>query len=105
MFLIPHKFYQRCLYNKDDLSHFIITGRQRDGNFKITTFRWSCLAGVTRYNILVATDQYFTNVVLQTQVPDTSYAVSSPLTEFTKYYWKVSGVNSQGNAGDYSSPQ
>ncbi|HET8941465.1 MAG TPA: choice-of-anchor J domain-containing protein [Rudaea sp.] len=62
---------------------------------------WSASAGATSYNVDVATDAAFANIVsTQTNVPGTGTSVN--LSAMTTYYWRVM-ANSTCGAGVYSS--
>ena len=79
------------------------------------TLEWNATTLATKYHVEIATAlQIYTsgdsigaflaqNVVFDTTVADTSLQLFTPLTENTKYYWHVSGVDTAG-MGSYSSP-
>jgi subtilisin-like proprotein convertase family protein len=59
---------------------------------------WSAASGATSYNVQVATDAAFTNVVASANnVTGTSYNVASALASNTLHYWRVQAVNSCGS--------
>lgn len=65
------------------------------------TLTWGTVAGATAYEVLVATDAAFTNVILtDLNVATTTKALAS-LTNNTSYYWKVRAKNANCT-GDYS---
>ncbi len=66
-----------------------------------TNFTWAAAAGATDYEIQIATDAAFTNVVESATVASTSYS-SAGLSVYTVYFWRVRATNGCGN-GDYSS--
>lgn len=58
---------------------------------------WSDAAGATSYNVQVATDAAFTNIIINiTGLTASQYSVPSPLVNNTQYYWKAAAVNSGG---------
>ncbi len=61
------------------------------------TFTWGAVAGATSYDIQVATDPTFANIVaLATGLTSTSWT-SSALAADTVHYWRVYAVNACGN--------
>lgn len=66
----------------------------------VTTFTWTAGADTDSYTFQVATDSGFTNLVYNVAQAGTSYAATG-LSNFTNYYWRVRGVNSNGN-GQYA---
>lgn len=64
-----------------------------------TTFAWEETANASLYEIQVATDAAFTNIVAQATTANTSYEAA--LAESTAYYWRVSPANA-GCTGAYS---
>lgn len=60
-------------------------------------FSWSEVAGATSYNFTLATDENFTNIVVESlgQV-SSSFSLTEDLTSNTTYFWKVAGVNECG---------
>ncbi len=71
-----------------------------DGTMDATTtptLSWQALSGASSYDIQVATDPAFTNVVASaTGLTATSYTVSPALGQDTVYYWRVSANNPCG---------
>ncbi|MEL6944183.1 MAG: hypothetical protein AAFO82_16100, partial [Bacteroidota bacterium] len=67
------------------------------------TLSWSAETGVTSYDVEVATDMNFTNVVASSNVSGTSWVVNPALNALTTYYWRVRHVRSCGN-DPWSSP-
>ena len=61
---------------------------------------WSAVPGAGEYELQVATDAAFNNIVVQTSTAATSLAVS--LNSDTTYFWRVRAGNGCGNGG-YSS--
>ncbi|HPI19682.1 MAG TPA: hypothetical protein PKY56_04865 [Candidatus Kapabacteria bacterium] len=68
-------------------------------------FEWYATEGATNYNIQVATDANFSNIVIdQPGIESTSYQVpaGSALLESTIYYWRVNGSDLEGNTSYWS---
>jgi hypothetical protein len=60
---------------------------------------WQSSTGADSYNVLVATDASFTNVVFSiSNVVGSTTTVTTGLAGYTKYYWKVNAVNSIGTS-------
>ncbi len=58
------------------------------------TLSWNTAAFATAYDVQVATDSSFTNVVRSASgLAATSWAVSPSLTRLTTYYWRARGTN------------
>ena len=64
------------------------------------TFTWDADSNATAYEIDIATDSGFTNIVAGTVVNDPSFTTAS-LDIVTEYFWRVRGVNDCGS-GAYS---
>jgi uncharacterized protein (TIGR02145 family) len=63
---------------------------------------WNSSNTATSYNLKVAIDNGFTNIIAtQSKITDTSYQINA-LISSTSYYWKVSATNSNGTS-DWSS--
>jgi choice-of-anchor B domain-containing protein len=64
------------------------------------TFTWTAVADATTYHLEVATDDAFTNLVIDETLSETSYSVpqDSPLATETQHYWRVTAVNICGSA-------
>jgi len=63
------------------------------------TLTWQAATGADSYNVLVATDAAFANVVFSlNNIVGTSTTVSTGLAGLTKYYWKVSATNTIGTS-------
>lgn len=61
------------------------------------TLQWQSDPFADTYNLGVATDAGFTNVVIsETGLTGTSYMVTTPLDAGTTYYWRVQGVGTCG---------
>lgn len=67
------------------------------------TLTWSAASQAAEYDVAVATDASFTEIVASATVVDTSYAVAPALDPDTLYYWHVRGRNECGD-GDFSAP-
>ncbi|WP_272151672.1 GEVED domain-containing protein [Tenacibaculum aiptasiae] len=65
-------------------------------------FEWAADANATSYNIVVATDAGFANVVINETANTNSYTHSSPLSGVTKYYWYVKPKNGCGEGPNSS---
>ncbi|MDD5673200.1 MAG: fibronectin type III domain-containing protein [Chitinivibrionales bacterium] len=64
------------------------------------TFTWNATAGATSYSLQVSTDSigFPTTVVNLTGLSSLSYAVTSGLSNNTKYYWRVNAANAGGSS-------
>lgn len=69
------------------------------GIFSQVNFEWSAVANATGYEIEIAIDAEFDNIVNTTIVSDGAY--TALLSSSTSYYWRVRPVN-EGCAGDFS---
>jgi hypothetical protein len=71
-------------------------------NVAITTsFTWAAQSGVAEYELEVATDAAFTNIVRTATTTSTTTTVSPELPSNTQLYWRVRGTNTCGD-GVYS---
>ena len=61
----------------------------------VPTLTWSDVSGATEYHLIIATDQGFSNVVLDLFLAATS-ATPATLTTPGTYYWKVAATNFVG---------
>ena len=62
------------------------------------TLTWNSVQGATIYNLQLALDNQFTNLVInQSGLTDTTYNVSG-LTNGTQYYWRVNAGNTSGTS-------
>ncbi|MCK5159050.1 MAG: hypothetical protein KAR08_07830, partial [Candidatus Heimdallarchaeota archaeon] len=68
------------------------------------TFTWSGINGESSYLFQLDTSTSFMTPVLNLTIPSssTSYTPSSPLAEDT-YYWRVAGIDAEGDLGEFSS--
>ncbi len=60
------------------------------------TFDWNTVAGALNYQFELATDDNFTDVVINTTVTQSNFPVSLPIEYGTVYYWRVTAFNSCG---------
>ncbi|NPD88148.1 MAG: hypothetical protein HGN29_05475 [Asgard group archaeon] len=67
------------------------------------TFTWSGINGETDYLFQLATSTSFTSPLYNTTLPSSSssYTISSPLAIDT-YYWRVAGIDTEGDLGKFS---
>ena len=63
---------------------------------------WEPAANAWSYDLEIATDSYFANVVYSTSTIKTSYLLDSDIGGAPRYFWHVRGVNACGN-GSWSS--
>lgn len=68
----------------------------------VPTFTWGADANATSYDITVASDAAFANVVINGNSNTNSYTPTAPLTGNTKYYWLVKPKNSCGEGANSS---
>ncbi|MGH2537448.1 MAG: BACON domain-containing protein, partial [Candidatus Promineifilaceae bacterium] len=61
------------------------------------TFSWSAAVGAAAYELEVATDAGFTNIVYAATVAGTSHTAESPLASDTTHYWRVRASNPCGD--------
>lgn len=67
------------------------------------TFTWNAVSGATSYDLQVATDAGFTNIVINaTGLTSTSYTPGTSLGANTAHFWRVKANNGCGS-GNYSS--
>jgi hypothetical protein len=64
------------------------------------TLSWNSVSGAANYDLTIATDAAFTNVVISTNVSGTSYNYSN-YDNYETYYWKVQAKDG-ANSGDVS---
>ena len=66
---------------------------------KTPTFSWSASASASSYTLVVSTSSNFSNpIVNQTNISGTTASAGVVLADVTRYYWKVTAVNSVGSA-------
>ena len=59
---------------------------------------WSLSAGATRYRVQVATDSSFSNRLVEDSTVASTSCQVGPLTNDTRYYWRVSATNIGGTS-------
>lgn len=62
------------------------------------TFSWNAATGTEQYQLEIAEDSGFTNVILATAVATNSYTLLNELAPFTTYFWRVTAVNACGDS-------
>ena len=62
---------------------------------------WQAAAQTFEYELQVASDSSFTDVIYATTTSDTSHTLSDALDTLTRYYWRVRGANICGD-GEWS---
>ena len=63
---------------------------------------WNEASNAASYDLQMATDSAFTNIIVEENITTITYALNLSLEEFTTYYWRVKPRNSCGE-GTYSS--
>ncbi|WP_435261700.1 reprolysin-like metallopeptidase [Tenacibaculum sp. nBUS_03] len=61
------------------------------------TLTWEEDSNASIYNLVMATDASFTNIIIDTNTSTNLYSLKQPLTGSTKYYWKVKPKNDCGD--------
>ncbi|WP_422089329.1 GEVED domain-containing protein [Tenacibaculum ovolyticum] len=80
-----------------------ISPANTSNNVSITpVFEWPSDSNATSYNIMIATDVSFSNVIVNETTTTNSYTLTTPLTELTKYYWQVKSKNKCGESSNSS---
>lgn len=74
-----------------------------DGQSKTPLFRWQAIPGANNYDIQVATDMAFTDVVITHTQTGTEFDTLTELVYLQTYYWRVRADNPCG-VGAYSAP-
>jgi len=69
----------------------------------LPSFSWNANSGASNYDVEIATDATFINVIESGTVATNSFSPTSNLGPSTQYYWRVRATNSCGN-GNFSSP-
>ncbi len=67
------------------------------------TLEWTAIEGALSYELEVASDAAFADVVYTATATGTSHTVESPLSTLSRYYWHVRARNACGPS-DYSAP-
>lgn len=60
------------------------------------TFTWSSLPDVETYDIQIANDVAFGDILLDERIEGPSFTPTSDLSKWSRYYWRVRGVNNCG---------
>ncbi len=63
---------------------------------------WGSISEAESYDIQIATDNAFTNIILNANSATNAYTVTPPLSALTQYFWRVRGKNACGE-GNYTS--
>jgi hypothetical protein len=73
----------------------LLSPKNRGTNISTTpTLTWSAVNGASTYEVQVATDSGFTNIVASpTGLTDTQWAVTPSLTGGTTFFWRARAVN------------
>lgn len=80
----------------------LTTPANNSKNIALTgTLNWNTISNATSYDVQIATDVSFNNIITNTNVSSNSYNYTVP-NNLTTYYWKVRAKNGS-NYGDYSS--
>lgn len=77
----------------------------RNGSTEVVTspdLQWGNDSNATSYSIQIATDNNFSNIVVNTDATTNSYTLTTPLENSTTYYWRVKSKNDCGE-GAFSS--
>ncbi|NOG44518.1 MAG: T9SS type A sorting domain-containing protein [Calditrichaeota bacterium] len=67
-------------------------------------FRWSNVYGAENYLLQIAHDNHFVDVIFDSTLIDTEFVVIDLFEDNKKYYWRVMGLNDQGD-GPWSNKQ
>ncbi|MGB0384896.1 MAG: M36 family metallopeptidase [Ardenticatenaceae bacterium] len=78
-----------------------IPSDEATGVRRAPTFEWNAASGAQSYDIEVATDSDFSNIVYSASSESTSHTATSSLSPLTTYYWRVRAMNPCGD-GSYS---
>lgn len=70
-----------------------------DGGWPTVTLTWSEVSGATSYHVLAASDQGFTQILLDQMVPD-ARATLTGLSQGQRVWWNVSSTNGCGTGDD-----
>jgi hypothetical protein len=63
------------------------------------TLAWSASAGDSQYYVQVSTDSGFSMLAVDDSTASAFFAITSPLVQSTRYFWRVSVVKTQGSSG------
>jgi len=67
------------------------------------TFSWGTIGGVDYYELQVATNANFSDLVIDEETAGTAYTPDEDLDENTTYYWRVRGCTDDNECSDWSS--
>lgn len=67
-----------------------------------TQFTWQAIAGISTYNLQIATDANFTDLVFDNTINGTSY-IANELELDTRYFWRVKAIGNGGIISEYTS--
>lgn len=62
-------------------------------------FKWPRVLNATSYRLLLSSDQNYVNVVVDTTIADTAFALSTPLKTDSYYYWHIKAKNAGAETG------
>ena len=68
----------------------------------LPSLTWGLIAEASSYDIQIASDNAFSNIVISDNITTNSYTVESTLRGITEYFWRVRAKNSCGT-GNYTS--
>ncbi|WP_442265258.1 reprolysin-like metallopeptidase [Tenacibaculum sp. ZS6-P6] len=68
----------------------------------VPNLSWENIAEAESYDIQVATDNAFNNIILNINSVTNSFSITPPLNGLTQYFWRVRGKNACGE-GNYTS--
>ena len=93
---------QMVVYSGNPAAPALSTPADGATNVPLTTsFTWASQPNVATYELQVATDAAFSNVIRTTTTTSTSATVTPELPSNVQLYWRVRGINTCGN-GNYS---
>lgn len=62
----------------------------------LPTIDWNPVSGASSYKLELASDNNFTNILLETTLSQTIFSLTSPLQHETTYFWRVTAFNNCG---------
>lgn len=87
--------------NKLDIPVPALRSPRNNAIINIPTFAWSQVPNITSYEIVIATDSRFSNVVDTQIINGASYTALSPLVD-GKYFWRVRAVSPSTQTSKWS---
>ncbi len=72
-----------------------------DGVPAYATFTWQSPGDADSYHLEIASDSLFGQILVDVETPATVYALETPLSYDTRYFWRVCGLN-EGGEGAWS---